>query len=102
MAIDPTPVEDAVVVFSRFDVDRLGQALAVLLGDAVERLDTPSRIERALGRLLADRVAPGTVEVLRRPAAISTPESWEIHLSGTDRASVVAVREAGRTGTFAP
>ena len=86
---------------SRIEVDQLRAALEHVLGDAVERPDTPARIERALAILLARRGAPGKPSVLRRPAAVSTPESWEIHLDGVDRATSRAVRAAGRTGFFA-
>jgi len=98
---EPDIAGEVVIVFTRLDVERLAAALAVLLGDAVQRPDTPDRIERALGRLLVHRGAAGTVDVLRRPAAVSTPEAWEVRLCGTDPASATAVRDAGRTGSFA-
>ena len=50
--------------------------------------------------LLSLRGAPGTASVLRRPAVLSTPESWEIHIDGADRATSRAVRAAGRAGVF--
>ena len=104
----PTPadaagstIEDVVIVLGVVEVEHLRTALEALLGDTVERPDTPARIERALDLVLARRGASGRARVLRRPAALSTPESWEIHLDGTDRASGTAVREAGRTGVLA-
>jgi hypothetical protein len=101
----PTPVvrrvEDVVIILGSIEVDQLRGALELALGDAVERPDTPARIERALSILLTDRHAPGKAHVLRRPAGLSTPESWEIHLAGVDRATGVAVREASRTGILA-
>jgi hypothetical protein len=92
------PIEDVVIIFGTFQVDNLGAALELVLGDAIERPDTPARIERALTMLLARRGAPGKPRVLRRPAGLSTPESWEVHLDGVDRATSRAVRGAGRTG----
>jgi hypothetical protein len=104
---DPTtppagrPVEDVVITFGAVELDQLRGALQLLLGDAVERPDTPARIERALGLLLVHRGAPGVARVLRRPAGLSTPEAWEIHLDGVDHATSAAIREAGRTGVLA-
>jgi hypothetical protein len=94
-------VEDVVIVLGQLELDQLRAALQGALGDAVERPNTPARIERALTLLLTRRGAPGRPRVLRRPAGVSTPESWEIHLDGVDRATGAAVREAGRTGSFA-
>jgi hypothetical protein len=93
-------LEDVVIVFGPAELDHLRVALERALGDAVERPDTPARIERALSLLLARRGAPGRPRVLRRPAAVSTPESWEIHLDGVEHATAKAVRGAGRTGRF--
>jgi hypothetical protein len=75
-------------------------ALQQALGNAVERPDTPARIEHALSLVLAGRDDPGRPRVLRRPAGVSTPEAWEIHLEGVDHATGTAVRSAGRTGRF--
>ncbi len=82
------------------ELDKLRVALQHALGSAVERPDTPARIERALSLLLAQRGAVGRPRVLRRPAGVSTPESWEIHLDGVEPATATAVRDAGRTGRF--
>ena len=94
------PVEDIVIVFGRPEVDRLRHALQTALGDGIEPPNTPGRIETALACLLARADAPGRPRVIRLPAGVSTPESWEIHLAGAERASGMAVREAGRTGRF--
>ncbi len=94
------PVEDAVIILGSHGLDQLRAALEEVLGDAVERPDTPARIEHALVVLLAERHAPGKPHVLRRPAGLSTPESWEIHLDGVERSISRAVRAAGRTGVF--
>jgi hypothetical protein len=101
VATPARPTEDVVIILGSFQVDQLREALERQLGDAVERPDTPARIEHALSILLAQRQAPGKPRVLRRPAGLSTPESWEIHLDGVDRATSRAVRAAGRTGIFA-
>ena len=96
----PRKLEDVVIVFGPAELDHLRAALEHALGDAVERPDTPARIERALSLLLARRGAPGRPRVLRRPAGVSTPESWEIHLDGVEHATGTAVQGAGRTGRF--
>ena len=97
----PTPrLEDVDSIFSAIEMYQLREALESVLGDAVDKPDTPARFERALELLLTMRDAPGTATVLRRPAILTTPESWEIHIDGTDRATSRAVRSAGRTGLF--
>ena len=97
----PRHLEDIVIIFGRPEIDRLRHALQTTLGDGIEPPDTPGRIETALACLLERADAPGSPRVLRLPAGVSTPESWEIHLDGADRASGAAVRDAGRTGRFA-
>lgn len=100
-ATSPRRVEDVVIILGRVELDQLRVALQNALGDEVERPNTPARLERALSLLLARRGAPGRPRVLRRPAAVSAPESWEIHLDGVDRSTGTAVRDASRTGGFA-
>ena len=98
----PAPrLEDVVLIFGAAEMFQLGEALESVLGDTIDRPDTPARFERALEMLLTARGAPGTPTVLRRPAILTTPESWEIHIDGTDRATSRALRSAGRTGFFA-
>lgn len=94
------PTEDVVIILGSQGVGHLRNALEDVLGETVERADTPARIERALAMLLTLRGATGKPSVLRRPAGVSTPESWEIHLDGVDRATSRAVRAAGRHGFF--
>ena len=101
---EPTPatrcVEDIVIIFGRAEIDRLRHALQKTLGDRVDQPNTPARIEAALALILGLAGSPGRPRVLRRPAAVSTPEAWEIHLDGAERASGLAIRDAGRTGRF--
>ena len=94
-------VEDVVIILVGLELDQLGTALQQLLGETAERPDTPARIEHALSMLIAHRGAPGRPRVVRRPAGLSTPESWEIHLERVDRATGDAIRDACRTGMFA-
>ncbi len=92
--------EDAVISLSGAEMDRLRQALQRQFGGALDRPDTPARIEHALSLFLACEDAPGRPRVMRRPAALSAPESWEVSLDATDRATATAVRDAARTGRF--
>ncbi|HEV8402993.1 MAG TPA: hypothetical protein VGQ31_08155 [Candidatus Limnocylindrales bacterium] len=96
----PPTLEDVVLVLGPAEIDRLRMALQRELADGVERPDTPARLEHALALLLAGRGAPGRARVLRRPAGVSTPESWEIQLEGVEHATGATVREAGRCGRF--
>jgi hypothetical protein len=97
----PAPrLEDVVIILGAVEMFQLREALEEVLGETVEKADTPATFERALQSLLAIRAAPGSVRVLRRPAIVLTPESWEIHIDGTDRATSRAVRSAARTGLF--
>lgn len=93
--------EDFVVVLVGADVDRIREALQHRLGNTIERPDTPDRIARALSVILARNGADGRPRVLRRPAGLSTPKSWEIHLEGVDGPTVADLRAAARTGRFA-
>ena len=97
---DGSTVEDVVIVLGRPEIAVLLVALETALGDAVDHPDTPATLERALSLLLADRGEPGRPRVLRRPAILSTPESWEIHLEGIEPAMGSAVRDAARNGVF--
>lgn len=100
-AADPTAiVEDTVIYLGPVELEQLRTALTAHLGGALERPDTPARLEQALELVLADRHAPGRSRVVRRPAGISTPECWEVHLVGVDPASDAAIRDAGRSGAF--
>ncbi len=98
--VRPTTVSE-LIVLAGADADRLGGALQRELRQRAERLDTPHRIERALSTFIAGRAGPGRPRVLRRPAGLTSPEAWEIHLDGVDPATVEAIREASRTGSFA-
>ena len=96
----PAGIEDVVIVPGGPELEQLLRALQGFLGAAGERPDTPARIERALSGLIASRGGTGQARVLRRPAGVSTPEAWEIHLDGIDRGTSDAIRAATRTGSF--
>lgn len=96
----PALIEDVVIVPGGRELERLLLAFQGFLGAAVERPDTPARIERALSIFIASRGGTGRPRVLRRPAGVSAPEAWEIHLDGIDRGTSDAIRAATRTGSF--
>ena len=91
---------DAVIVLTPADFDRLCTALAMSLGDPDERPDTPARIGAVLSALLGDLGTTARPTVLRRPATVSVPEAWEIHLTNVDPPTCERIREAARTGRF--
>ena len=96
-ALPADRADDAVIVLTSPDFDRLCTALATALGDPDERPDTPARIASALSGVLGATARP---TVLRRPATVSVPEAWEIHLTNADPPTCDRVREAARTGRF--
>ena len=93
-------VEDVVVVLGRLEIECLRHAIQRSLGDSVDHPNSPARMERALALLLGRGGSAGRPRVLRLPATLSAPESWEIHLDGVERTTVMAIRDAGRTGRF--
>jgi hypothetical protein len=102
-ALDAVPndrLDDALIVLTPVDFDRLCRALAMSLGDPDERPDTPARIGAALSTILADLGTTAHPTVLRRPATVSVPEAWEIHLANIDPPTCERIREAARTGRF--
>lgn len=98
--LPPEAVEDVVIVLGRLEIECLRHAIQRSLGDRVDHPNSPARMERALAVLLGRDGSAGRPRVLRLPAALSTPESWEIHLDGVERTTVTAIRDAGRTGRF--
>lgn len=93
-------LDDAVIVLAPTDFDRLCTALAITLGDPAERPDTPARIGAALSAVLADLGTTAHPRVLRRPATVTVPEAWEIHLTNIDPPTCERIRKAARTGRF--
>ena len=98
--LPPEEVQDVVIVLGSLEIDCLRHALQRSLGDSVDHPNSPARMERALTLFLGRNGSPGIPRVLRRPAALSAPESWEIHLEGVAHGTVMAIRDAGRTGRF--
>lgn len=101
--IDPAAVAsgEVVIALGRPELDRLGVALQVVLGNGTARPDTPDRLEAALAEAIAGLGASGKTSVARRPAGLYTPEAWQIHLIGADPVIEIAIRRAIREGIFA-
>ena len=87
---------DVVVSLGRSDVDRLAGALQALLGPELTRPDTPARLEAALATAVEQLGGDGRPRVVRRPAGVTTPEAWQIRLTGIDPAIADAIRGATR------
>jgi hypothetical protein len=100
----PVPGGDVTVSLARPEVDRLAGALQSYLGPAVARPDTPARLEAALAAAVERAGGNGRPRVVRRPAGITTPEAWQIRMTGIDPRIAVAIRAAtrGRPWTIAP
>jgi hypothetical protein len=97
----PSEIEAEVVVsLARSDVDRLGIALQALLGPSLTRPDTPARLEAALAAAVTELGGDGRPRVVRRPAGVTTPEAWQIRLSGVDPAITDQIRGATRGRPF--
>ncbi len=104
-AVGPGATTDAVLVFSRVEAERLSTWLdrADAAGSrnhvplASPGVCTPERLRRAIADRVAADGGDGRVEVLRLPAALTTPEAWEIRLGGVLPSTVAGLEEgAGR------
>jgi hypothetical protein len=98
-AVAPVSIEagpDAVVSLARPEVDRLAVALQGLLGPGTTRPDTPARLEAALAAAVERMGGDGRPRVVRRPAGLTTPEAWQIALTGLDPAIADDIRAATR------
>ena len=94
---DPAPAgADVVVSLGKSDVDRLAHALQALLGPGLTRPDTPARLEAALAAAVTELGGDGRPRVVRQPAGVTTPEAWQIRLSGVDPAIADQIRGATR------
>lgn len=80
-SLGPTSVDET-FAFGPREVDRLARAVARRLGEPRRRIDSPDEIRRALADALGDRLGSGSIGVVRLPAALQTPESWHVTLTG--------------------
>ena len=101
-AVDATgPWADVVIAIGRPEFDRLGVALQMVLGPGTQRPDTPDRLEAALADAIVGLGATGVTRVARNPAALYTPEAWQLRLTDAEPAIEIAIRRAIREGIFA-
>ena len=95
------PRHELIIAIGRPEFDRLGVALQAVLGPGTARPDTPARLEAALAQAIAGLGASGRPLVARRPAGLSTPEAWQVHLTEAEPVIEIAIRRAIREGVFA-
>ena len=95
-AVVDGPAPETVVSLARPEVDRLAVALQGLLGPGTTRPDTPARLEAALAAAVERMGGDGRPRVVRRPAGLTTPEAWQIALTGLDPAIAEGIRAATR------
>ena len=94
-------VEDVALVITKPELDRLGRALAGLLGPDLHRPDTPGRLEAALAAAVERLGGTGRPRVTRQPAGLTTPEAWQVRLDSIEPDVAESIRIATRTGHFA-
>jgi hypothetical protein len=71
-------------VLTRPEKDALAAVLEDRLGGAVQRLDSPARVETALAELIGRTGGHGRPLVVRSPAGLYTPEYWHIRIDDAD------------------
>ena len=103
----PAPGDDGAVqnaiseyAFTHSELQPVLQAIRVKLACGPIPLDSPLRLEEALTTLIRGLGSQGDVIVRRSPAALMTPEYWQIVLAGLDAPTQAALdnlfREARR------
>ena len=66
------------------------------LGCGTVPLDTPLRLQEALATLVHGLGGHGEIDVRRRPAALLTPEYWQVAVHGLDLATYESLVEVLR------
>jgi hypothetical protein len=85
-------------VFTRADLQPVLGAIRRSLGDDAVPLDSPLRLQDALAAVIRGLGGHGEVVVNRSPAALVTPEYWQIGLAGLDAPTHSALTRLFRTG----
>ena len=80
-----TDLRDVEYVFTRHELQAVASAVVAALGDDAVALDTPVRVQQALVTLIGRSGGRGEVVVRRSPAALLTPEYWQIAVTQADR-----------------
>jgi hypothetical protein len=80
-------------VFTRADLQPVLHAIRGSLGCGDVALDSPHRLQDALRTLIRALDGRGEVTVRRSPAALLTPEYWQIDLTDLDSRTAAALRD---------
>jgi hypothetical protein len=91
-------VVSAEFVFTRQELQPVILAIRTALSCGAVALDSPQRLQDALCTLITGLGGEGTVSVRRSPAALLTPEYWQIALSRVDAPTHTALVELFRMG----
>jgi hypothetical protein len=80
-------------VYTRTELQPVLTALREALGCGAVPLDSPHRLQDALGTLIRGMGGRGEVSVRRSPAALLTPEYWQIVFTDLDGRTHAEIRE---------
>lgn len=92
----PAETTSSEYVFTRAELQPVLQAIRVTLACGSVPLDSPLRLEEALTTLVRGLGGRGDVIVRRSPAALLTPEYWQIVLAGFDGPTHASLAELFR------
>jgi hypothetical protein len=85
-------------VFTRAELQPVLHAIRSSLGCGAVSLDSPHRLQDALRTLIRALNGRGDVAVRRSPAALLTPEYWQIDVTDLDPRTAGALRELFAAG----
>ena len=85
-------------VFTRAELQSVLQAIRSALGLNILPLDSPQRLQDAVAKLICSIDGRGDVVVRRSPAALLTPEYWQIALTNLDANTHAALADIFRAG----
>jgi hypothetical protein len=92
---------DLSFALGRGELERLIGTLEVHATPDRGRPDTPARLQAALDAAIGAVAGLGRPVVTRRPAAVYTPETWQIDVLGADSRTRIALETAIRGGGIA-
>lgn len=85
-------------VFTRPELQPVLQAVRSALGLHTLPLDSPQRLQDAVAKLICSVDGRGDVVVRRSPAALLTPEYWQIALTNLDAPTHAVLTDIFRAG----
>jgi hypothetical protein len=83
-------------VFTRAELQPVLQAIRATVACGAVPLDSPLRLQEALTMVVRGLGGPGDVVVRRSPAALLTPEYWQIVLTSMDGRMLASLAELFR------